>query len=436
MAWDFSTEPEFQEKLDWIREFIDTEVKPLDVVLAQEEIYRNKSHPAHENILRPLQEKVKAKGLWACHLGPELGGQGYGQMKLALMNEIIGRSSWAPWAFGSQAPDSGNAEIIAHYGTEAQKQEYLIPLLEGKINSTYSMTEPQGGSDPKEFTCSAVREGNEWVINGEKYYSSNLRYCKFAIVMAITSPGAPVKSGFSMFLVPMSTAGINLIRNVRLGAENGVEGSHAYVRYENVRVPLENLLGGEGNGFVIAQTRLGGGRLHHAMRTIGAVQRCLDMMCERALSRKTQGETLAQKQMVQDVIASSWIEIEQFRLQVFHAAWKVDQVGGYGARKEIAGVKVATAKIFHDVVVRAMRLHGGLGLSNEMPFFDLLQIALAMGIADGASEVHKVTIARQILKGYEAHDGLWPREHRPTLLEGMKITHPHLFEYAEMKLPA
>ena len=203
MAWDFSTEPEFQAQLDWIRAFVDREVKPLDVLLPQEEIYRNKSHPAHANILRPLQDKVKVQGLWACHLGPELGGQGYGQLKLALMNEIIGRSAWAPWAFGSQAPDSGNAEIIAHYGTQAQKDAYLKPLLEGRINSTFSMTEPQGGSDPKVFTCSAVREGEEWLINGEKYFSSNLRYCAFAIVMAVTNPDAPVKNGSSMFLVPI-----------------------------------------------------------------------------------------------------------------------------------------------------------------------------------------------------------------------------------------
>ncbi len=436
MAWGFSAEPEFQEKLDWIREFIDTEVKPLDVVLAQEEIYRNKSHPAHEHVLRPLQEKVKAKGLWACHLDPALGGQGYGQLKLALMNEIIGRSVWAPWTFGSQAPDSGNAEIIAHYGTQEQKDEYLMPLLEGKINSTFSMTEPQSGSDPREFTCTAVRDGDEWVINGEKYFSSNLRYCKFAIVMVITSPDAPIKNAASMFLVPKDTPGVNIIRNVRLGPETAVEGSHAYVRYDNVRVPADALLGGEGNGFVIAQTRLGGGRLHHAMRTIGVIQRCLDMMCERALSRRSHGELLSQKQMVQDVLATSWIEIQQFRLQVLYAAWTVDQVGGHNARKEIAGVKIATAKIFQDVVVRAMRLHGGLGLSNEMPFFDMLQVALAMGIADGASEVHKVTIARLILREYEPQEGLWPRDHRPSQLEKMRESHPHLFEYAEMDLPS
>jgi acyl-CoA dehydrogenase len=412
MAWDFSTEPEFQEKLDWIREFVANEIEPLDLAFNSHLVYE-KTHPVHDKVIRPLQEKVKEQGLWACHLGPDLGGQGYGQAKLALMNEILGRSIWAPSAFGCQAPDSGNAEILAHYGTEEQKTTYLQPLLDGKISSCFSMTEPDGGSDPQQFACRAVRDGDDWVINGEKWFSSSLRHAAFAIVMAVTDPDVPVYHGASMFLVPTDTPGVNILRHTGLAFDKDGMGNHAYVRYEDVRVPAENLLGGEGQAFHVSQTRLGGGRLHHAMRTVGAVARCLDMMCERALSRVTQGEPLARKQMVQDMIAETWIALQQFRLQVLHAAWVVDQVGGHAARTEIAAVKVATPKLYRDAVMRTMQIHGSLGLSNEMPLGRMLLAALSLGLADGPTEVHKVTVARQVLKQYKAVEGPWPSEHLP-----------------------
>jgi len=414
MAIDFSVEPEFQDQLDWIRDLVHSEIEPLDLAFGGEEgaLY-DKSHPVHEAVLRPLQDRVRARGLWACHLGPDLGGQGYGQAKLALMNEILGRSIWAPSAFGCQAPDSGNAEILAHYGTEEQKTTYLQPLLDGKISSCFSMTEPDGGSDPQQFACSAVRDGDDWVINGEKWFSSSLRHAAFAIVMAVTDPDVPVYHGASMFLVPTDTPGVNILRHTGLAFDKDGMGNHAYVRYEDVRVPAENLLGGEGQAFHVSQTRLGGGRLHHAMRTVGAVARCLDMMCERALSRVTQGEPLARKQMVQDMIAETWIALEQFRLQVLHAAWVVDQVGGHAARTEIAAVKVATPKLYRDAVMRTMQIHGSLGLSNEMPLGRMLLAALSLGLADGPTEVHKVTVARQVLKQYKAVEGPWPSEHLP-----------------------
>jgi len=414
MAIDFSVEPEFQDQLDWIRDLVHSEIEPLDLAFGGEEgaLY-DKSHPVHEAVLRPLQDRVRARGLWACHLGPDLGGQGYGQAKLALMNEILGRSIWAPSAFGCQAPDSGNAEILAHYGTEEQKTTYLQPLLDGKISSCFSMTEPDGGSDPQQFACRAVRDGADWVINGEKWFSSSLRHAAFAIVMAVTDPDVPVYHGASMFLVPTDTPGVNILRHTGLAFDKDGMGNHAYVRYEDVRVPAENLLGGEGQAFHVSQTRLGGGRLHHAMRTVGAVARCLDMMCERALSRVTQGEPLARKQMVQDMIAETWIALQQFRLQVLHAAWVVDQVGGHAARTEIAAVKVATPKLYRDAVMRTMQIHGSLGLSNEMPLGRMLLAALSLGLADGPTEVHKVTVARQVLKQYKAVEGPWPSEHLP-----------------------
>jgi acyl-CoA dehydrogenase len=433
MAWDFSTEPEFQAKLDWIREFVENEIEPLDLAFSSHAVY-DKSQPVHREVIRPLQAQVKAQDLWACHLGPDLGGKGYGQLKLALMNEILGRSQWAPSVFGSQAPDSGNAEIIAHYGTEEQKAKYLQPLLDGEIVSCYSMTEPQAGSDPGEFKCRATRDGGEWVIEGEKWFSSNLRFADFAIVMAVTDPDVSVYQGTSMFLVPTSTPGVDIIRNTGLGSEPEGDGSHAYVHYNQVRVPAENLLGGEGQAFVIAQTRLGGGRVHHAMRTIGMCQRAFDMMCRRALSRVTQGEVLAKKQMVQEAVADSYIDLEQFRLLVLQTAWKIDQVGGHQARTEIAAVKVLTPKVLHDIVYRALHIHGALGVSNEMPLSGMWAMLPVMGIADGPTEVHKITIARQVLKRYQPYEGLWPPEHLPERRAAARKKFASLLEHQAAEL--
>jgi acyl-CoA dehydrogenase len=413
MAWDFSTDPEYQEKLDWVREFVKTEVEPLDLAFPHEAVY-DKEHPVYRGVVKPLQQKVKEQKLWACHLGPELGGEGYGQVKLALMNEILGQSTWASTVFGTAAPDTGNAEILAHYGTAEQKDKYLKPLLEGDIVSCFSMTEPQGGADPGVFTCHAERDGDEWVINGEKWFSSNLRWAKFAIVMAVTDPNVPIYQGASMFLVPTDTPGINIIRNTGLAGEAPEEGAHAYVRYEDVRVPADNVLGGPGQAFVIAQTRLGGGRVHHAMRTVGMCQRAMDMMCERAVSRTTQGGLLASKQMVQEYVADSYIELLQFRLMVIHCAWIIDNsTDGRTPRKDIAAIKVATAKIIKDIVFRAIQVHGSLGVSNEMPLAGMWSGAPIFGLADGPTEVHKVTVARSVLKGYDPAPGLFPTQHLP-----------------------
>jgi len=425
---DFSIDPAFQEQLDWIREFVKAEVEPLDLAFAGEDMVYNKASAFYEEAIRPLQQIVKDRGLWSCHLTPEFGGQGYGQVQLAYMNEILGRSQFGPTVFGNQAPDSGNAEIIAHYGTPEQKAKYLEPLLDGRISSCYSMTEPQGGADPGVFKCSAVRDGDEWVIDGEKWFSSSLRYASFLIVMVITDPDVAVHKGASMFLVPADSPGIEVVRNVGVGQEHDGHGGHAYVRYNSVRVPADHLLGGEGQAFAIAQTRLGGGRLHHAMRTVGAVSRCLDMLCERALSRTTQGELLARKQATQEKIADSFIELLQFKLQVLHAAWVVDQKGGHAARKEIAAVKVATPKVYREAVLRTMQLHGALGVSNEMPLANMLMASVTMGIADGPTEVHKFTVAREVLKEYSPAEGDWPSEHLPERRAAARADYADLLE--------
>lgn len=414
MAIDFSVEPEFQAKLDWIREFVKEEVEPLDLYFRHEVSPFDKSNATAEKLIRPLQKQVQEQALWACHLGPELGGHGYGQVKLALMNEILGRSSWAPTVFGCQAPDSGNAEILAQFGTPEQKKEYLEPLLANEISSTYAMTEPQAGSDPGEFTCRAHRDGDEWVIQGYKWYASNFRYAKFLIVMVITNPDVPVYKGSSMILVPKDAPNLTTIRNVGLAGEGIDDGDHAYLHFDDVRVPAENLLGDEGAGFKIAQTRLGGGRIHHAMRTVGQAQRALDMMCERVLSRRTKGSLIGEKQAIQHWIADSWIELLQFRLQVLHTAWMIDATHDYAkTRHYIAGVKVATPKVLMDIVYRAMHSHGSLGVSNEMPLIGMWTGAPVMGIADGPTEVHKDTIAKTILKGYSPAPDLFPSEHLP-----------------------
>lgn len=428
MAWDFSTEPDFQDKLDWIRAFVHEEVEPLDVLFTGPAAPFAPPEEA-KPILAKLRQEVKDRDLWACHIGPELGGKGYGQLKLALINEILGRSSWAPSVFGCQAPDSGNAEILAHYGTPEQKERYLQPLLDAEIVSCYSMTEPQAGSDPQEFTCRAVRDGDEWVITGEKYFSSHASIASFLIVMVITDPDVSVYEGSSMFLVPTDTPGVDIVRDVGIGGEAPGTGAHGYVRYEDVRVPTENLLGEEGKGFQIAQTRLGGGRVHHAMRSVGMAQKAFDMMCERALSRVTQGEVLARKQMVQHEIAQSAIDIAQFRLLVLHTAWLIDQSSTAEARTAIAMVKVQTPKVLQDVVYRAMHLHGAIGVSNEMPFVGMWNVGPILGIADGPTEVHEVTIARQYLKRYKPYDGLWPREFRPARLEAARAKYAEHLEH-------
>jgi acyl-CoA dehydrogenase len=415
MTWDFETDPDFQKQLDWADEFVREEVEPLDLVLGNP---HDKSDKQAIALITPLQEQVRSRRLWAAHLGPELGGEGYGQLRLALLNEILGRSRWAPSVFGCQAPDSGNAEILAHYGTEAQQAKYLRPLLDGLIASCYSMTEPHAGADPTLFTTEAVRDGDEWVINGEKWFSSNARYASFFVVMAVTNRDVSAYEGTSMFIVPAETAGIEIIRNVGLGGEPDGHGSHGYVRYNNVRVPADHVLGGEGQAFVIAQTRLGGGRIHHAMRTIAQVRLAFDMMCERAVSRQTRNGPLSSLAVVQDQIADSWIEIEQFRLLVLRTAWLIDKHQDYKkVRKDISAVKVAMPKVFHDVVQRAMHMHGALGVSNEMPFSSMLLSAETMGLADGPTEVHKVTVARQLLRGYQPVDSLFPSAHIPTLRE-------------------
>lgn len=430
MAWDFETDPQYQELLDWADAFVRDEVEPLDLIWPH--LQFTPLTDARRKIVDPLKEQVRQKGLWATHLAPEFGGQGYGQLKLALLNEILGRSQWAPIVFGCQAPDTGNAEIIAHYGTPEQKERYLRPLLDGELFSSYSMTEPQGGADPTQFTTSAVRDGDDWVINGWKYFSSNASTAAFLIVMVVTNPDVSAYQGMSMFLLPTDTPGVNIVRNVGLHGERDNEGSHALIHYENVRVPNSALLGGEGQAFVIAQTRLGGGRIHHAMRTIGLAQKAIDMLCERVLSRETAGSLLADKQTVQGYIADSYAQLKQFRLFVLYTAWEIDKFDNYKkVRKDIATAKVVMPTVLHDIAWRAMQVHGALGVSNEMPFLGMVTAAAVMGLADGPTEVHKTTVAKQVLRDYKASDDVWPSEWIPRKRDAARA---RFAEYLELEV--
>ncbi|MDQ0382292.1 acyl-CoA dehydrogenase family protein [Amycolatopsis thermophila] len=406
MTWDFSTEPEFEAKLDWARGFVRDEIYPLEVL--------DLDHTEFRRLAAPLQRQVKEHGLWAAHLGPDLGGQGYGQLRLGLLHEILGTSELAPYVFGCQAPDSGNAELLAIAGTDEQRQRWMHPLLEGRLLSAFSMTEQGTGSDPRQFTTSARLEGGEWVLTGRKWFVGNASRADFHIVMAVTEPDAPPHHRMSMLIVPADVPGIE---TRELGLMNDPDHrnpvwSHCEVAYQDVRVPAENLLGARGEAFALAQKRLGPGRIHHCMRWIGVCRRAFDMLCERAVSISVHGGPLAEKQTVQNWVADCAAAIESARLLTLHTAWKIDQVGASAARTEIAMIKYHGATVLHDVIDRAIQVHGSLGFSTDMPLEQMYRWARAARIYDGPDEVHRVTVARRLLKGYQPVPV--PTEHVPT----------------------
>jgi len=427
MAWDFSTEPELQGQLDWMRDFVREEIWPLEAIageLGEEGLFR---------ALKPMQERVKERGLWAAHLPPDLGGEGFGQVALGLMHEILGSSPYAPVCFGNQAPDSGNAELIALAGSEEQKERWLHPLLEGELRSAFSMTEPDSaGSDPTLLQTTAVREGDEYVINGHKWFSSNASVADFLIVMAVTAPGAPPHERASMIVVPVDTPGVDIVRDVPTMEHPephfGRYGGHSEIYYRDARVPVENLLGAEGAGFPLAQTRLGPGRIHHCMRWLGVSGRAFDKLCERALSRYAHGSVLGEKETVQNWIADSAAEMQAARLMTLHAAWIMDTQGARAARREISLIKFYGAKVLHDVVDRALQVHGSLGYSTDLPLEQMYRFARGARFYDGPDEVHRQSVARLILRGYDAPQDGNPTEHLPTRRHAAREKFAHLLE--------
>jgi acyl-CoA dehydrogenase len=408
MAWDFSTEPEFAEKLEWMEGFVREEIIPLEVL--------DLDAAAFERATAPLKKEVKARGLWAAHLPPELGGGGFGQVRLGLMHEVLGQCVYAPPVFGNNAPDSGNAELLALGATEEQKKQWLEPLLDGRLRSAFSMTEPGAGADPTLLATRAERDGDEYVINGHKWFTSNGSVADFLIVMAVTDPGGPPRRRASMFVVPAGTPGVDILRDVPTMSEPHEHparpGGHTEIVYRDVRIPAENLIGNEGDGFLLAQQRLGPGRIHHCMRWLGQSRRAFDMLCERALSRYAHGSLLADKQMVQDWIAASAAEMTAARLMTLQAAWKMDQGGTAAALTDIAMIKYYGATVLYNVIDRAIQVHGSLGYTTDLPLEAMYRHARAARIYDGPDEVHKVTVARRILNGYQPRDV--PSEHVPT----------------------
>jgi acyl-CoA dehydrogenase len=416
MAWDFSTDPEFQRRLDWMSAFVREEIWPLETLLGELD------WGGLMRAIQPLQEEVKRHELWAAHLDPELGGQGYGQVKLGLMHEILGTTPLAPLVFGNAAPDSGNSEILALAGTPEQKDRYLHPLLAGDLKSAFSMTEPEtAGSDPTLLVTRAEPDGDGWVLNGHKWFSTNGSIADFLIVMAVTDPDGRPHQRASMFIVDADTPGVTIQRDVATMEHPwdsfGRYGNHAEISYENVRLGPEALLGARGAGFLIAQQRLYPGRIHHCMRWLGVARRGFDMLCERSLYRESHGATLAKHQTVQNWIADSAAEMQAARLMTLHAAWKMDAEGILAARQDIAMIKYYGARVLHDVIDRALQAHGALGYSTDLPLEAMYRYARAARIYDGPDEVHRSSVARQVLRRYEAPAAGLPTEHIPTRRE-------------------
>jgi acyl-CoA dehydrogenase len=430
MAWDFSTDEAFEEQLAWMRGFVREEIMPLETLrLDYDQIV---------TVMKPLQEQVRAKGLWAAHLPSELGGMGFGQVKLGLMHEVLGQCMYAPVVFGNNAPDSGNAELLAAgmemTGREDIRERWLYPLLSGSIRSGFSMTEPNtAGSDPRLLKTRARKDGDEWVINGRKWYTSNGSVANILIVMAVTNPDVHPYQGSSMFVVPVETPGVTILRDVGSMDDPDVVygrfGNHAEILYEDVHVPEDHLIGPEGSGFLLAQARLGPGRIHHCMRWLGQSQRAFDMMCERSLSRYTHGSLLAEKQTVLNWIADSKAEMHAARLMTLHAAWKMDQVGASASRDEIAMIKFYGANVLHNVIDRAIQTYGSLGYSADMPLEAMYRAARAARIYDGPDEVHRQTVARHALRDYHASEV--PTDHIPTRTIAAREKYAEILEFLE-----
>ncbi|HZB34584.1 MAG TPA: acyl-CoA dehydrogenase family protein [Gaiellaceae bacterium] len=387
---------EIQELRGRYRAFMEEHVYPNERALQADDV----------ELIGSLRAKAKEQGLWAPHVPPEAGGTGQGFLVYAHLNEEIGRSTYAQLVFGCQAPDAGNAEILHLFGTDEQKERWLRPLVAGEIRSFFSMTEPEvPGSDPTTLRTQAVREGDEWVIDGHKWFSSGADGAAFGIVMAVTDAEAEPHRRASQILVPAETPGVEIARAVPvLGHAGSGWSTHCEVWYRGVRVPVENTLGEPGDGFRIAQKRLGPGRIHHVMRWLGQMQRAFELLCSYALEREAFGSRLADKQTVQNWIADSAAEIHACRLMTLDAAHKIDD--GDEARVEVSVIKYYAAQALHDVIDRAIQVHGARGLTDETPLAEMYANARAARIYDGPDEVHRMVVSRRILKEFEK-GGTW-----------------------------
>ncbi len=395
--YDFSPTPEQQAVVDKVRRLMDELVYPNE-----KHFVPHKGLPPE--ILKPLQRRVREEGIWAPHMPKEAGGLGMGNVTLALINEILGRSPIAPRIFNTAAPDTGNMELLWVAGTEEQKARYLKPLMEAEVRSCFAMTEPEvSGSDPTTLQARAVQDGDYWVINGHKWFATGATGAAFAIVFAITDPDAPLHKRGSMFLVPMDAPGVELVREIPVMGDLA-EGGHGEIRFRDVRVPADAMLGPRGEGFRLAQLRLGPGRITHCMRWLGVAQRAFELMVRRAMTRETRGRKLAEFQTIQNWVADSMAEMQAARLLTLHAAWKIDQ--GDEARTEISLIKFFGAKVMIDVIDRAIQVHGALGFTGDTPLEAMYREARAARIYDGPDEVHRMVVARRVFKAFAREEGL------------------------------
>jgi alkylation response protein AidB-like acyl-CoA dehydrogenase len=395
---DFELSEQITTMLEMIREFSERELVPIE----QEMLFGDPK--TLDEMVAAAQAKVKQMGLWAPNHPVEFGGLGLSMVEHGLISEALGRSPVGHLVFGTQAPDAGNVEILHRYATAEQRDRWLVPLVAGEIRSCFSMTEPEmPGSNPVMMGTTAVVDGDDFVINGQKWFTSSADGAAFAIVMAVTDPDAPPHRRASMIIVPTDNPGFHLVRNVSvMGHAGSGHASHAEVIYESCRVPRSNLLGPEGGGFVIAQERLGPGRIHHCMRWLGIASRAFDLMCERANARdiSPDGDTLADRQVVQHWAAELDAEIRGARLQTLHAAWMIDQHGAPAARDEISAIKFSVANTMLKAVDTAIQVHGALGVTDDTILAYWYRHERAARIYDGADEVHKTSLGRRILRRY------------------------------------
>jgi acyl-CoA dehydrogenase len=395
---DFSVSEQMATMLTMVGEFVDRELIPIE----GEMLHGDPDTVA--DMVAAAQVKVRQMGLWAPNHPVEFGGLGLSMVDHGLLSEALGRSPLGHTVFGVQAPDAGNIEILHTHATPEQRERWLAPLVAGEIRSCFSMTEPEtAGSNPVLLETTAVKDGDDYVINGQKWFTSSADGAAFAIVMAVTDPDAPPYQRASMIIVPTDTPGFNLVRNVSVMGHTGSgHASHAEVIYQSCRVPQSNLLGPEGGGFVIAQERLGPGRIHHCMRWLGIAARAFDMMCERANERviTPDGETLADRQVIQHWAAELDAEIRGARLQTLHAAWMIDHHGAKAARDEISAIKFSVANTMLKAVDTAIQVHGALGVTDDTILSYWYRHERAARIYDGADEVHKTSLGRRVLRRY------------------------------------
>lgn len=399
---DFSEPDKVRAIRSLVREFVEREALPLEPALLRD------GFPALLPVLKLKRERARQTGLWAAHVPERFGGAGLSLLEFAHMSEELGRSPIGHYLFNVQAPDVGNMELLMEHGTPEQQERFLQPLVRGDIRSCFTMTEPEfAGSNPVFLGTTARRDGDSWVLRGHKWFASSAEGAAFAVCMALTDPdAADAHRRASLILVPTDTPGFELIGNISvMGQRGGDWASHGEVAYQDARVPLGHLLGAEGAGFVLAQERLGPGRIHHCMRWVGVCERALEILCRHAATRElAPGRPLGSKQMVQQWIAESRAEIQAARLTVLHAAWRIENEGASAAREEISLIKFSVARTLQRVLDRALQALGGLGMTDDTPLAYWYAHERAARIYDGADEVHIESVARRILRRYGMQD--------------------------------